>query len=85
MPRPASPVVPGLDLPEVVFARCQPEYRPLPAYCTEDGNVLTRWKLTWRERLRVLFRGDLYLWVSTCHRPLQPMLIETEKPKSHGK
>lgn len=78
--RPVSPVVPGADLPEVTFAKDQPEYNQLPAHRTEDGTVLTRWRLDWRERLRVLFRGDLYVWVKTFNRPLQPLLIETERP-----
>jgi hypothetical protein len=56
----------------VEFAKNQPEYRPLPA------NVLlpyveTKWKLSWRERLRILLSGNLYLTVMTFGQPLQPI------------
>ena len=38
----------------VVFAKDQPEYLPLPAYRTPDGQEVTAcWGMTWRERIRV--------------------------------
>ena len=39
-----------------VFAKDQPEYQPLPAFKadTPEGEVVTCWKLSFRERLRVL-------------------------------
>ena len=77
---PVSPVVPGADLPEIVFAKNQPEYLPLPAHRTDDGRVYTRWRLTWRERLRVLLGGNLWLMVMTFNRPLQPVMIEAQAP-----
>jgi hypothetical protein len=49
MPKPVSPIVPGLKLPEVVYAKDQPQYEPLPVFKQDDGIVLSRWKLTWRE------------------------------------
>jgi len=79
--KPVSPIIPGADLPEVVYAKDQPEYQPLPAWKSEDGTVLTRWRLTWRERLRLLFTGDLYVFLSTFNKPLQPILIQTERPE----
>jgi hypothetical protein len=76
-----SPVVPGFEDQEVVYAKDQPEYEPLPALLIDGGEtVITRWRLSWRERLSILFRGDLYLWVYTFRRPLQPVLLQTEKP-----
>jgi hypothetical protein len=78
--RPVSPVIPGIELPEVTYAEGQPEYQPLPAHRSPDGTVLTRWKLSFRERLSVLFRGDLYLFVSTYNKPLQPLMLQVEKP-----
>lgn len=78
---PVSPVIPGVDLPESLFAKDQPEYITLPAYRDADGSVLSRWRLSWRERLRVLVRGDIYVWTQTFNRPLQPILLETERPK----
>lgn len=77
---PVSPVIPGIKLPEVVYAKYQPEYIPLPAYRTSDGVVLTRWKLTWAERFRVTFGGNIWLWVLTFNKPLQPVKLEAVCP-----
>ena len=76
-----SPIVRGLDLPETVYAKDQPQYDPLPVFKQEDGITLSRWHLTWRERLRVLFKGDVYLWMMTFNHPLQPVLLEVEEPR----
>ena len=71
---PTSPVLPtgwGKSH-ELVIAKDQPQYIPLPALPVGDG-ILTRWRLSWRERWRILRRGDLYLEVLTFGRPLQPL------------
>lgn len=77
--RPASPVVKGFS--EVVYAKDQPEYIPLPAHRTEDGQVTTRWKLSFLERIKVLFKGNIYLQVLTFNNPLQPIRIGTDIPE----
>ena len=45
----------------VVFAEDQPEYQPLPALKINslEGFVITCWKLSFRERLRILFLGRI--------------------------
>lgn len=83
MARPVSPVVPGLELPETVYAKDQPEYEPLPVFKTENGEVLSRWRLTWRERFLVFLRGDVFLWCLTFNKPLQPVMVEVERPKAN--
>lgn len=81
--KPICPVIPGgFLIPEVVYAKDQPEYIPLPAWRGEDGKVVTRWKLTWRERLRVLMSGNLWLTILTFNRPLQPVMLHAECPIS---
>jgi len=67
----------------VVYAKDQPEYRPLPAHQFNDaeGRVAFCWKLTWRERLKVLLKGEVWHQVFTFHQPLQPQLLEVTKPK----
>lgn len=82
--RPVLPIIPGEDLPTTVYAENQPEYKPLPVWKDSDGTVLSRWKLSWRERLRVLFSGDIYLWVSTFNHPLQPVTLQVDKPQMTG-
>jgi type II secretory pathway component PulM len=84
MARPVSPVIPGLERDEVICAKDQPEYGQLPSLQYADGTVLTRWRLTWRERLLVLLRGDVYLSVLTFNRGLQPVLIEIERPQQEA-
>lgn len=79
--KPVQPIIPGHDLPVTEYAKNQPPYDPLPAWRDEDdGTILTRWRLTWRERLRVLFCGDVYLWVMTFNAPLPPVQLQVEPP-----
>ncbi len=80
--KPITPIVKGLEDLEIVFAKDQPEYLPLPVLPVESGmQIVTRWRLDWRERLRVLFSGDLYLWVMTFGKPLQPVMLEANRPQ----
>lgn len=66
----------------VVYAENQPEYRPLPAYVYSDreGRITCCWSLSWKERLKVLFSGRIWHTILTFHGPLQPQLLEVEKP-----
>ena len=66
----------------VVFAENQDEYKQLPVYYDETqdkGVVVTCYKLSFVERLRVLFFGKLWLAVMTFNKPLQPQLPSTKK------
>lgn len=62
------------------YAEDQPEYLPLPVHKAEDGMIISRWKFTLWERLRVLFLGTMWLHVMTFNRPLQPLFPSTESP-----
>lgn len=79
--QPASPVYEPADdmwgVKEVTFAEYQPEYLNLPALRFQDGVVVTRWQMSWRERLSVLLSGSVYLSVLTFNQPLQPMKLST--------
>lgn len=62
----------------VVFAKDQPEYLPLPAYRSKDGQEVTAcWGLTWRERFRVMFTGCVYVNLLTFGGPLTPSIVAT--------
>lgn len=66
-----------------VFAKDQPEYKPLPAHAFKDdpqGRIACCWKLSWRERWAVLRRGVIWHQVLTFNKPLQPQLLSVEKP-----
>lgn len=80
--KPVSPVVHGAEAFEIVIAKDQPQYLPLPALPVNNHErVITRWRMSWRERLKVLISGDIYLWVTTFARPLQPVLLTLERPE----
>lgn len=65
----------------VVFAKDQPQYQPLPALLEkEPGRVTSCWKLTWRERFKILFTGKLWLSQLSFNEPLQPQLPLVDNP-----
>jgi len=70
------------DEQTTVFAENQPEYRPLPAHQFNDaeGRIAFCWKLSWSERLKVLFTGKLWHQVLTFNALLQPQKLEVTKP-----
>ncbi len=78
--KPASPVIPGEQIEEIVYAENQPEYKNLPAIRGDEGTVLTRWHCDWKDRIRILLFGNVYIWVMTFNEPLQPLQAETSKP-----
>ena len=70
------------DEQTIVIAKDQLEYLPLPAHQFNDvkGTIAFCWKMTLRERIKVLFTGVLWHQVLTFNQPLQPQLLEVEKP-----
>jgi hypothetical protein len=65
---------------EVVYAKDQPEYQPLPSIRAPDGTILTRWSLDEDERRQVAEQGYVYLMVMTFNQPLQPLLMTVDPP-----
>ena len=67
----------------VVFAENQPEYNPLPAFINKDtnsmGQVISCWELSFKERVKILFTGKM--WVSICAfgKPLSPSFFTVNK------
>ena len=75
-----------IEFPEqtVIIAKDQPEYLPLPAHINHEdecGTVTCCWKLDWRERLAVLFGGVIWHQILTFNQPLQPQLLQADKPE----
>lgn len=65
-----------------VFAKDQPEYLPLPAYRSPDGHEVTAcWSMTWRERIRALLTGRVYVTLLTFGRPLTPSIVSVNPPQ----
>lgn len=57
----------------------QPRYLPLPAY-SDATETVSRWRLSWWERLCVLFTGRLWLRQMNFGQPLQPQKPQVEYP-----
>lgn len=74
-----------IDFPErtVIIAKDQPEYLPLPAHQFRDseGRIACCWKLTWKERVAVLWRGTIWHQILTFNQPLQPQMMTVDKPE----
>lgn len=73
-----------IEFPEAnkVIAKDQPQYLPLPAHIADDdeGTTTFCWKLTLRERLKILFTGTLWHQVMTFRTALQPQRPSIDKP-----
>ena len=84
---PVSPVLPrSAELPSelrtTVWAKHQSQYNSLPAIVSsrETGRTTTRFRLTWRERWKLLFSGNLFVQVLTFGRPLMPIKPMVNEP-----
>lgn len=74
-----------IEFPEqnVVFAKDQPQYLPLPAFRDSndpEGVVVTCWGLSFLERLRLAVTGKLYFSQMTFGQPLQPQRPSVDSP-----
>ena len=63
----------------VVWAKNQPPYLPLPAY-TNERETISCWKLTFTERIKILFYGNLWLRQMNFGDRLQPQSISIDTP-----
>lgn len=63
----------------VVYGKDQKDYIPLPALKFKDGTMVTCWKLSWRELLRIVWKRKVWVSVLTFNQPLQPLYITTKQ------
>lgn len=65
-----------------VIAENQPPYLPLPAFVHSDECrcVSSCWGLTWKEKLKVLFTGRIWVTMPTFRKPLTPVKLSTDTP-----
>lgn len=63
----------------VVYGKDQPEYMPLPALKFNDGMVVTCWKLSWKELVKLIFTRKVWHSMLTFNKPLQPTLLTVNK------
>jgi len=64
----------------VTYAEDQVEYLSLPVYKRDDGEITCCWKLSFWEKVKVLFTGCLWLSILTFNFPLQPIKLSVHKP-----
>jgi hypothetical protein len=64
------------------LAKDQPQYQPLPVYRADEpeGRIISCWKFSIKERLRILFGANLWWSQMTFGKPLQPQLPQLESP-----
>lgn len=79
--------IPGHEHEEIVIARDQPEYIPLPALSividlggVAVPGILTRWRPTDEERAALANGADIWLETMTFGDPLQPIRLSVECP-----
>lgn len=65
----------------VVFAKDRPEYMPLPAFrdSAPMGDVISCWQLSFKERIRLLFTGKVWVSLRMFGQPLTPSYLSTIK------
>ena len=65
----------------IVFAKDQPEYQPLPALRldTPQGEVISCWKLSFKERLQVLVFGRVWVSLMMFNKPLTPSFLSVKR------
>ena len=71
----------------IVFAKDQPPYLPLPAYqdSEQGGRIFHCWGLNLKERLKMLFTGKLWINVLTFKQSPQPIKPMVDMPfKNNG-
>jgi hypothetical protein len=70
----------------VVFAKDQPEYQPLPALRIDSptGEVVSCWKLTPKERIKIIFTGRVWLSLMSFNKPLTPSFLAVNRKEVYS-
>lgn len=72
-----------IEFPEQnkVYGKGQSEYNPLPVFHkdTPQDECVSCWRLSFRERMRILFTGKIWLSLMCFNKPLTPSLLSTKK------
>lgn len=65
----------------IVYAENQPEYMPLPALKFDDdvGTVVSCWKMSFKDRIRILLTGKVWLMLCSFNKPLTPSYIAANR------
>lgn len=66
----------------ITLAKDQPQYQQLPIHRDgkdNEGRVTSCWKLSFKERIKLLFTGNLWLSMMTFHKQPMPVLPTVHK------
>lgn len=65
----------------VIFAKDQPEYLPLPALRIDSpqGEVISCWQMSFKERMKVLLTGKVWLSLMSFNKPLTPSYMSINR------
>lgn len=65
----------------IIYAKDQPEYLPLPALKLEgkEGHVITCWKMSFIERIKVLLFGRVWLSLMSFNKLLTPSYMSVNR------
>ena len=63
------------------YAKNQLEYQPLPALKIEgeEGHVVSCWKMSFKERIIVLFTGKIWMNLMSFNKPLMPSFLSVNR------
>lgn len=67
----------GKGYQNIIFAKDQPEYIPLPAI-SEGNVVISKWNLTDQDIKKIFDSRSIYLMQLTFGQPLQPVRLDTD-------
>lgn len=63
----------------VVFAENQDEYLNLPALKLDSGEVISCWKMSFKDRFKVLLTGKVWISLLSFNKPLTPYLMSINR------
>lgn len=65
----------------VVFGKEQKEYLSLPAFInnSKEGEAVICWKLSFWERIKLLFSKRIWMMICTFNKPIMPMYMSVNK------
>ena len=72
-----------IRFPEVnkTYAKDQPQYQPIPVFedSSPNGTIVSCWELTWKEKLKIIFTGKIWMGLMCFHKPLTPSILSVNK------
>lgn len=70
----------------VIFAKDQPQYQPLPALKIDspEGEVISCWKLSVKERIKIVFTGRVWLSLMSFNKPLTPSYLSVNRKEVYS-